>query len=163
MRFVVLQLLNLLLDFSFRNFSSSSSPSPTWRILRLNHIALATQQTDNAAELFNKIFQLPTSEKQPQPDHGVNTVFVELGNTKLELLDPLGDGSPINGFVKKNPNGGVHHLCFEVDNIEQAVVDLKQKGVRLLSDQTKIGAHGKPVIFIHPKDCCGVLVELEQV
>ena len=97
----------------------------------------------------------------PQKDHGVNTVFVDVGNTKLELLDQLGDKSPIKAFLGKNPAGGVHHLCFEVDNIDAAVKDLKNQGVRLLGE-IKIGAHGKPVIFIHPKDCNGILIELEQ-
>lgn len=92
----------------------------------------------------------------------MNTVFVDVGNTKLELLDQLGDKSPIAAFMSKNPAGGIHHLCFEVDNIDAAVEDLKGQGVRLLGEKPKIGAHGKPVIFIHPKDCGGVLIELEQ-
>ncbi|XP_065944484.1 methylmalonyl-CoA epimerase, mitochondrial isoform X3 [Magallana gigas] len=99
----------------------------------------------------------------PQPDHGVYTVFVELGETKIELLNPLGDKSPIQNFLDKNKSGGMHHICIEVDNINEAMKDLKSKGIRLLSEESKIGAHGKPVVFLHPKDCNGVLVELEQV
>ena len=114
------------------------------------------------AKFYESKFYLSPSDKNPQPEHGVNTVFVDVGNTKLELLDQLGTGSPIKNFLKHNPTGGIHHLCFEVDNIEAAVKDLFSKGVRLLSEKTKIGAHGKPVIFIHPKDCGGVLIELEQ-
>lgn len=109
------------------------------------------------------MFQMDTSEKYPQPDHGVNTVFVNCNNTKIELLDPLPNcQSPIQNFLNKNPDGGIHHLCFEVDNLDAAIKDLRQRGLRLLSDQPKMGAHGKPVIFCHPKDCSGVLIELEQ-
>lgn len=97
------------------------------------------------------------------PEHGVTTVFVELSNLKLELLLPLGEMSPIGNFLQKNPSGGMHHICLEVDNIQNAVTDLKENNIRLLSDEPKIGAHGKPVIFLHPKDCGGVLIELEEV
>lgn len=96
-------------------------------------------------------------------EHGVTTVFVELLNTKIELLLPLGNQSPIEKFLEKNPGGGMHHICLEVDNIENAVEDLKAKNIRLLGSKPTIGAHGKPVIFLHPKDCGGVLIELEQV
>ncbi|XP_033729823.1 methylmalonyl-CoA epimerase, mitochondrial-like [Pecten maximus] len=99
---------------------------------------------------------------QPQPDHGVYTVFIELGDTKLELLNPMGDNSPIQNFLDKNKNGGMHHICIEVDNITEAMKDVKAKGIRLLSSEAKIGAHGKLVVFLHPKDCNGVLVELEE-
>lgn len=143
---------------NLRNFSTA----PSWKILRLNHIALGTPSTESAASFYSNKFHLSPSAKVPQPDHGVNTVFVDVGNTKLELLDQLGDKSPIAAFMSKNPAGGIHHLCFEVDNIDAAVEDLKGQGVRLLGDKPKIGAHGKPVIFIHPKDCGGVLIELEQ-
>ena len=139
-----------------------SSAPPTWKILRLNHIALGTPTTESGSSFFANKFHLTPSAKVPQPDHGVNTVFVDVGNTKLELLDQIGDSSPIKAFMSKNPGGGVHHLCFEVDNIDAAVTDLKAQGVRLLGEKPKIGAHGKPVIFIHPKDCGGVLIELEQ-
>ncbi len=96
------------------------------------------------------------------PEHGVTVVFVNLENTKLELLHPLGPKSPIKGFLDKNANGGIHHVCIEVDSITEAVKDLKAKKIRCLAEEPKIGAHGKPVMFLHPKDCAGVLVELEQ-
>ncbi|XP_064608338.1 methylmalonyl-CoA epimerase, mitochondrial-like [Liolophura sinensis] len=102
------------------------------------------------------------SEKHPQPEHGVYTVFVKLGDTKIELLHPLGEDSPIANFLEKNKSGGMHHICLEVENIQTAMEDLKGKNIRLLSKEAKIGAHGKPVVFLHPKDCNGVLVELEQ-
>ncbi|KAK7813807.1 hypothetical protein U0070_003716 [Myodes glareolus] len=105
---------------------------------------------------------IEVSEAVPLPEHGVSVVFVNLGNTKMELLHPLGSDSPITGFLQKNKAGGMHHICIEVDNINAAVTDLKKKKIRSLSDEIKIGAHGKPVIFLHPKDCGGVLVELEQ-
>lgn len=95
--------------------------------------------------------------------HGVTTVFVEAGNTKFELLLPLGEKSPVQGFLDKNKSGGMHHICLEVDNIQAAVEDLRNKNVRTLSEKPSTGAHGKPVIFLHPKDCGGVLVELEEV
>lgn len=133
-----------------------------WSIVRLNHIAMATPGTEAVASIFRDHFNLEPSEKHAQPDHGVNTVFVDVGNTKLELLDTLGEKSPIEPFLHKNPKGGIHHLCFEVDDIEAAVVDLRSKGVTLIGEKPKLGAHGKPVIFIHPKNCSGVLIELEQ-
>ena len=99
-----------------------------------------------------------------QPDHGVTVVFIELPNTKIELLEPLGEGSPIAKFLEKSPDGGIHHVCYEVDDIIAARDQLKSQGARVLGDGTpKIGAHGKPVLFLHPKDFCGTLVELEQV
>jgi len=102
-------------------------------------------------------------QSQDFPEHGVNTAFVELNNTKLEVLDPIGETkSPIWSFLRKNPNGGIHHICLEVDDIFAAVEDLKSEGIRVLSDSPKTGAHGKPVIFLHPKDCNGILIELEQ-
>ncbi|KAJ3124900.1 hypothetical protein HK098_000727 [Nowakowskiella sp. JEL0407] len=96
------------------------------------------------------------------PEHGVYTVFVNLGNTKIELLHPLGDNSPISNFLKKNPSGGMHHICLEVSDLESALEDLTGKGIRSLDKKPKIGAHGLPVVFLHPKDCGGVLVELEE-
>ncbi|GFU94224.1 methylmalonyl-CoA epimerase, mitochondrial [Trichonephila clavipes] len=116
-----------------------------------------------SVKLFEDTLGIKTSQSVPLPEHGVTTVFVELSNMKLELLHPLGDKSPIEKFLQKSPIGGMHHICLEVDNIENAVKDLKEKKIRLLSDEPKIGAHGKPVIFLHPKDCSGVLIELEQV
>ena len=111
---------------------------------------------------------LPRSHKflsfvpQDLPEHGVTTVFVELSNTKLELLHPLGEKSPIAGYLDKNKAGGIHHICIEVNDIQAAVADVKSKKIRCLSAEPRIGAHGKPVMFLHPKDCNGVLVELEQ-
>ena len=99
----------------------------------------------------------------PQPDHGVTTVFVELPNTKIELLEPLGENSPIAKFLEKNPNGGMHHVCYEVDDINAAVAQMKAKGATITgTGEPRIGAHGKPVVFLHPKDFVGTLVELEQ-
>ncbi len=104
------------------------------------------------------------SEALPQPEHGVTVVFVELPNSKVELMAPLGEGSPIEAFVERNPNGGVHHVCYEVDDILAARDQLKAQGARVLgTGEPKIGAHGKPVLFLHPKDFLGTLVELEQV
>jgi len=143
---------------------SSDSSRKSWKVLRLNHVAIATNGVDKASNLYKDIFNIKISSKVPQPEHGVNTVFVGLDNTKLELLDPIGESkSPIWAFLQKNKSGGIHHICLEVDDIYAAVDDLKSRGVRVLSDSPKIGAHGKPVIFIHPKDCNGVLIELEQV
>jgi len=102
------------------------------------------------------------SEPKPQKDHGVTTVFVHLDNTNIELLQPLGDKSPIENFLKKKPDGGVHHICLEVDDINTSIEELKLKGLKPIDPKPKIGAHGKPVVFLHPKDCDGVLVELEQ-
>jgi methylmalonyl-CoA/ethylmalonyl-CoA epimerase len=103
------------------------------------------------------------SGEQGLPEHGVTTVFVDLGNTKIELLHPLGEKSPIQGFLDKNSSGGIHHICIEVDDINEAVESLKATGkIRILDPKPKIGAHGKPVVFLHPKDCGGVLLELEQ-
>jgi len=98
----------------------------------------------------------------PQPDHGVYTVFVQLGNTKIELLHPYGEKSPIAAFLAKNKDGGMHHICIEVTDINRALVEVKARGIRALSDKPTIGAHNKPVVFLHPKDCGGVLIELEQ-
>lgn len=133
-----------------------------WNIGKINHVAMATPDIEKATSLFRDVLGAKVSEKHPQPEHGVYTVFVELGDTKIELLNPLGDKSPIQNFLDKNKSGGMHHICIEVDNIEEAMKDLKAKKIRLLSDEAKKGAHGKPVVFLHPKDCNGVLVELEQ-
>lgn len=131
--------------------------------IELHLVWLLPSDIDKAASMFRDVLGAKVSEKHPQPDHGVYTVFVELGETKIELLNPLGDKSPIQNFLDKNKSGGMHHICIEVDNINEAMKDLKSKGIRLLSEESKIGAHGKPVVFLHPKDCNGVLVELEQV
>ncbi|KJH49980.1 methylmalonyl-CoA epimerase [Dictyocaulus viviparus] len=128
---------------------------------RLNHVAIATPDLKSASQ-FYKNLGAKVSDAVPQPEHGVYTVFVELPNSKLELLHPYGDSSPIQGFLDKNKAGGMHHICIEVDNIHKAMETCKDKGIRTLGDKPKIGAHGKDVIFLHPKDCCGVLIELEQ-
>ena len=130
---------------------------------RLNHVAIATNDIKKAAKIYRDTLGGKFSEEVPQPDHGVTTVFVDLGNTKIELLEPLGDNSPIAKFLEKNPDGGIHHVCYEVDDIRAARDTLKRQGARVLGDgEPKIGAHGRPVLFLHPKDFCGTLVELEQ-
>ena len=130
---------------------------------RLNHVAIATSDLDKACTVYRDLLGAKVSAPVPQPDHGVITVFVELPGSKIELLTPLGDNSPIANFLDRNPGGGVHHLCFEVDDILAARDRLLEKGARLAgSADPKIGAHGKPVLFLHPKDFCGTLVELEQ-
>jgi methylmalonyl-CoA/ethylmalonyl-CoA epimerase len=130
---------------------------------RLNHVAIAVPDLRKASEIYRGRLGANVSEPFPQHEHGVTVVFVELGNTKLELLEPLGTGSPISGFLKRNPEGGIHHLCFEVDDILAARDRLRIDGARVLGDGVpKIGAHGKPVLFLQPKDFCGTLVELEQ-
>ncbi|XP_008158373.2 methylmalonyl-CoA epimerase, mitochondrial [Eptesicus fuscus] len=133
-----------------------------WALGRLNHVAIAVPDLEKARAFYRDVLGAQVSEVSPLPEHGVSVVFVDLGNTKMELLHPLGSDSPIAGFLQKNKAGGMHHVCIEVDDINAAVTDLKEKKIRSLSDEAKIGAHGKPVIFLHPKDCGGVLVELEQ-
>uniref|UniRef100_A0A8C9DH96 Methylmalonyl-CoA epimerase, mitochondrial n=1 Tax=Prolemur simus TaxID=1328070 RepID=A0A8C9DH96_PROSS len=135
---------------------------PVWNLGRLNHVAIAVPDLEKAATFYKNVLGAQVSEAVPLPEHGVSVVFVNLGNTKIELLHPLGIDSPIAGFLQKNKTGGMHHICIEVDNINAAGMDLKKKNIRSLSEEAKIGAHGKPVIFLHPKDCGGVLVELEQ-
>jgi methylmalonyl-CoA/ethylmalonyl-CoA epimerase len=131
---------------------------------RLNHVAIAVPDLEAAAGTYRNTLGAKVSEPQDEPDHGVTVVFVELPNTKIELLYPLGENSPIAGFLEKNPSGGMHHLCYEVDDIIAARDKLKAEGARVLGDgEPKIGAHGKPVLFLHPKDFYGTLVELEQV
>ncbi|XP_005357861.1 methylmalonyl-CoA epimerase, mitochondrial [Microtus ochrogaster] len=151
---------------SGRSLSMSQSlqqvSGPVWNLGRLNHVAIAVPDLGKASSFYRDVLGAQVSEAVPLPEHGVSVVFVSLGNTKMELLHPLGSDSPITGFLQKNKAGGMHHVCIEVDNINAAVTDLKKKKIRSLSDEVKIGAHGKPVIFLHPKDCGGVLVELEQ-
>ena len=130
---------------------------------RLNHVAIAVRDIKKAAEVYRKSLGADVSAAVPQPDHGVTTVFITLPNTKIELLEPLGDHSPIAKFLEKNADGGMHHVCYEVDDILAARDRLRAEGARVLGDgEPKIGAHGKPVMFLHPKDFCGTLVELEQ-
>ncbi|ESP00342.1 hypothetical protein LOTGIDRAFT_140877, partial [Lottia gigantea] len=133
-----------------------------WKVGKINHVAMAVPNMEKAASMYRDVLGAKVSEKMPQEEHGVYTVFVELGETKIELLHPLGDESPIQNFLDKNKSGGMHHICIEVDNIEEAIKDMKAKNIRTLTPTSKIGAHGKPVIFLHPKDCNGVLVELEE-
>ena len=130
---------------------------------RLNHVAIAVPDLSAAAKVYRDTLGAKVSDPIPEPDHGVTVVFVELPNVKIELLHPLGDNSPIAGFLAKNPAGGMHHVCYEVDDIIAARDRLKTEGARVLGDgEPKIGAHRKPVLFLHPKDFMGTLVELEQ-
>jgi methylmalonyl-CoA/ethylmalonyl-CoA epimerase len=130
---------------------------------KLNHVAIAVSDLDKAARTYRETLGARVSPPAAQPDHGVTVVFVELPNTKIELLQPLGDNSPIAKFLERNPDGGMHHLCYEVDDIVAARDQLKAQGARVLGDgEPRIGAHGKPVLFLHPKDFCGALVEIEQ-
>jgi len=130
---------------------------------RLNHVAIAVGDIAKAAQVYREALGADVSAVVPQPDHGVNTVFITLPNTKIELLEPLGDNSPIAKFLERNPDGGIHHICYEVADIRAARDALKKKGARVLGDgEPKTGAHGKPVLFLHPKDFSGTLVELEQ-
>ena len=131
---------------------------------RLNHVAIAVPDLAAAAALYRDTLGAKVGAPQDEPDHGVTVVFIELPNTKIELLAPLGEGSPIAGFLERSPAGGIHHICYEVDDILVARDRLKAGGARVLgSGEPKIGAHGKPVLFLHPKDFTGCLVELEQV
>lgn len=131
---------------------------------RLNHVAIAVPDLDAAAAQYRDTLGARVNPAQEEPDHGVTVVFIDLPNTKIELLHPLGDDSPINGFLEKNPSGGIHHICYEVEDILAARDRLIASGARVLgSGAPKIGAHGKPVLFLHPKDFTGTLVELEQV
>jgi methylmalonyl-CoA/ethylmalonyl-CoA epimerase len=130
---------------------------------RLNHVAIAVKDIAKAAGVYRDTLGAEISAAVAQPEHGVTTVFVLLPNTKIELLEPLGEGSPIAKFLDRSPDGGIHHLCYEVDDIKSARDKLKAQGVRVLGDgEPKIGAHGKPVLFLHPKDLCGTLIEIEQ-
>ncbi|HEX6144191.1 MAG TPA: methylmalonyl-CoA epimerase [Geminicoccaceae bacterium] len=130
---------------------------------RLNHVAIAVPDLEAATAQYRDRLGARVSAATPQPEHGVTTVFVELANTKVELLHPLGGASPIAAFLERNPAGGIHHLCFEVEDIEAARARLEAAGARVLGDgRAKIGAHGKPVLFLHPKDFTGTLIELEQ-
>ncbi len=131
---------------------------------RLNHVAIAVRDIAASSALYRNTLGAKVSEPTAQPDHGVTVVFIELPNTKIELLEPLGEGSPIAKFLEKNPDGGMHHVCYEVADIIAARDHLKASGARVLGDgNPKIGAHGKPVLFLHPKDFNGTLVEIERV
>ena len=131
---------------------------------RLNHVAIAVRDLAASTALYRDMLGATVSAPLPQPAHGVTVVFIELPNTKIELLEPLGAASPIAKFLERNPDGGMHHICYEVDDILAARDKLKAGGARVLGDgEPKTGAHGKPVLFLHPKDFTGTLIELEQV
>lgn len=130
---------------------------------RLNHVAIAVPDLDAAIATYRDTLGAEVSHVEPQPEHGVNTVFVALPNTKVELLGALGENSPIAKFLERNPEGGIHHLCYEVEDIRAARDRLVAAGARVLgSGEPRVGAHGKPVLFLHPKDFLGTLVELEE-
>jgi methylmalonyl-CoA/ethylmalonyl-CoA epimerase len=129
---------------------------------RLNHVAIAVPDLAKGIELYRERLGATVSVPKSLPEHGVTTVFIDLPNTKIELLEPLGTDSPIAGFLKRNPFGGIHHVCYEVDDIEATCRELTKSGGRILGDGPKAGAHGKLVVFVHPKDFLGTLIELEQ-
>jgi methylmalonyl-CoA/ethylmalonyl-CoA epimerase len=129
----------------------------------LNHVAIAVRDLAKAAGIYRDVLGASVSEPVPQPEHGVTTVFITLPNTKIELIAPLGESSPIAKFLERMPDGGIHHVCYEVEDIVAARDALRKQGARVLGDgEPKIGAHGKPVLFLHPKDFCGTLIEIEQ-
>ena len=131
---------------------------------RLNHVAIAVSDLAQAMKTYRETLGAEVSDPVPQPEHGVMTVFITLPNTKIELIAPLGESSPISNFLARNPDGGIHHVCYEVEDIYAARDRLKAQGARVLGDgEPKIGAHDKPVLFLHPKDFVGTLVELEQI
>jgi methylmalonyl-CoA/ethylmalonyl-CoA epimerase len=130
---------------------------------RLNHVAIVVPAHEGGPAIYRDMLGAAVSQPRPEPEHGVTVVFVELPNTKVELLEPLGDDSPVRAFLERNPAGGIHHLCYEVDDILAARDRLTAKGARVLgSGEPKIGAHGRPVLFLHPKDFAGTLIELEE-
>eukprot|EP01087_Luapelamoeba_hula_P001086 TRINITY_DN10832_c0_g1_i1.p1 TRINITY_DN10832_c0_g1~~TRINITY_DN10832_c0_g1_i1.p1 ORF type:complete len:212 (+),score=47.39 TRINITY_DN10832_c0_g1_i1:58-693(+) len=142
--------------------ATAAKASETLQVGKLNHVAIAVPDLEQATILYRDVMGAKVSEPLSLKEHGVTTVFVELDNTKIELLHPLGENSPIANFLAKKPGGGVHHVCFEVEDIEASVKILKERGVKAIDPKPKIGAHGKPVVFLHPKDLHGVLVEIEQ-
>ena len=130
---------------------------------RLNHVAIVVPDLKSAADVYRNTLGAKVTEEEDQPEHGVTTVFIELPNTKIELLGVFGENSPISAFLERNPNGGIHHLCYEVPDIKAARDKWLEQGARVLGEgEPKIGAHGKPVLFLHPKDFCGTLLELEE-
>lgn len=131
---------------------------------KLNHVAIAVPDLEAASNQYRDVFGAEVTAATDLPEHGVTTVFVNLPNTRIELICPLGENSPIAEFLKRHPAGGVHHLCYEVEDIAAAKTSLEERGIRILGDgRPKIGAHGKPVLFLHPKDCNGTLIEIEEV
>jgi len=130
---------------------------------KINHIAIAVPDLESASKIYKDILGANVSDPVPMPDHGVTTVFVELPNTKIELLEPLGSDSPIQNFLEKNPKGGMHHICYEVDDIYDSRDQLIKNGAAILgTGEPSVGAHDKPVLFLHPRDFCGTLIEIEQ-
>lgn len=130
----------------------------------LNHVAIVVPDLEKAVSIYRDALGAKISASNDLPEHGVRVVFVELPNTKIELLLPIGDNSPVAKFLERNPDGGMHHICYEVEDIQAARDKLVSEGARVLGNgEPKVGAHGKPVLFLHPKDFCGTLVELEQV
>jgi methylmalonyl-CoA/ethylmalonyl-CoA epimerase len=149
--------------FARKNHSAAANSAfSKIKLGRLNHVAIAVPDLNKAISFYRDILGAKVSEAKDQVEHGVTTVFVKLDNTNIELLLPLGEKSPIGNFLKKKPDGGVHHVCLEVDDIYGSVEELKSRGIVPIDPKPKIGAHGKPVVFLHPRDCNGVLVELEQ-
>jgi methylmalonyl-CoA/ethylmalonyl-CoA epimerase len=150
---------------SFHIFVVKTAQTKEYKMIgRLNHVAIAVPDLDAAIKLYRDTLGADVGTPQDEPDHGVTVVFITLPNTKIELLYPLGDNSPIKGYLDKNPSGGIHHICYEVDDILAARDHLLASGARVLGDgNPKNGAHGKPVLFLHPKDFNGTLIELEQV
>eukprot|EP00005_Dracoamoeba_jomungandri_P000919 CAMPEP_0174253240 /NCGR_PEP_ID=MMETSP0439-20130205/2617_1 /TAXON_ID=0 /ORGANISM="Stereomyxa ramosa, Strain Chinc5" /LENGTH=165 /DNA_ID=CAMNT_0015334159 /DNA_START=25 /DNA_END=522 /DNA_ORIENTATION=- len=147
-----------------RNFGQQSfSELGSVGVGKLNHVAIAVPNLEEASSMYRDVMGARVSQPADLPEHGVTTVFVELDNTKLELLYPLGENSPIKNFLDKKPSGGIHHICLEVEDIHHAIGVLQNKGMKLIDKEPKIGAHGKPVVFLHPKSVQGVLLELEQV
>ncbi|KAJ3436919.1 methylmalonyl-coa epimerase [Anaeramoeba flamelloides] len=144
------------LGYSFSSFKDN------FKFGKLNHVAIVVPDLQKSAKLHKEVFGAECSGEIEIPEHGVKTVFAKYENTKVELLHPLGEKSPIDKFLKQNPLGKVHHLCYEVEDLAEAIVHVKRMGVRTLGKKPKIGAHGKPVMFLHPKDCDGVLIEMEQ-
>lgn len=131
---------------------------------RLNHVAIAVPDLAEAAALYRDAFGAEVSAPVPLPDHGVTTVFVELPNSRIELIHPLGESSPIAGFLERSPRGGIHHVCYEVADLTAAVEALRDRGMTVIGDgEPRLGAHGLPVVFLHPGDFCGTLIELEEV
>ncbi|KNC87654.1 hypothetical protein SARC_00225 [Sphaeroforma arctica JP610] len=141
-----------------------STSAKSWQTGKLNHVAIAVPDLEQASQFWRDTMGAKSvSEPVPQPEHGVYTVFVVLGDgAKIELIHPYGDKSPIANFLAKNPSGGIHHICVETDKIDNAIKELPENGIRLLAKESKIGAHGNPVVFMHPKDTNGVLTELEE-
>ncbi|MDE0054859.1 MAG: methylmalonyl-CoA epimerase [Gammaproteobacteria bacterium] len=131
---------------------------------RLNHVAIAVPDLEGASALYRDTLGAVVSAPVPMPDHGVTTVFVELPNSKIELIHPLGEGSPVTAFLERNPRGGMHHVCYEVPDIRAAIDAMRSRGMTVIGDgEPSIGAHGLPVVFLHPRDFCGTLIELEEV